>query len=161
MFERLHSFIETLTGPATPGPLLSEDYRVAIIALCLQVMEADGIVSQAEQETMRRKVMETFDLDATTFEALLAAGTDAESVAIDYFRFTSEIKRHLSEEQCVDLIGLLWEIVYADGSRSEMEDHVIWRIADLLGVSGRDRIMKRQEVASRAHEPEAGADVDG
>ena len=30
-----------------------------------------------------------------------------------------------------------------------MEDHAIWRIADLLGVSGRERIMKRQEVAER------------
>jgi hypothetical protein len=30
-----------------------------------------------------------------------------------------------------------------------MEDHVIWRIADLLGVSGRDRIIKRQEVAAK------------
>jgi uncharacterized tellurite resistance protein B-like protein len=53
----------------------------------------------------------------------------------------------LSEEQRIALIGLLWEVVYADGERSEMEDHAIWRIADLLGVSGRERIMKRQEVA--------------
>ena len=30
-----------------------------------------------------------------------------------------------------------------------MEDHAIWRIADLLEVSGRERIMKRQEVAGR------------
>ena len=153
MFERLRHFIDSLTGPAAPGPLLSEDYRVAIIALCLQVMEADGIVSEAEQAVMRRKIMEAYQLDAQTFEALLAAGASAESVAIDYFRFTSEIKRHLNEEQCVALIGMLWEIVYADGSRSEMEDHVIWRVADLLGVSSRDRIMKRQEVA-RTHDHE-------
>ena len=59
------------------------------------------------------------------------------------------MKRQLSEEQRVALIGLLWEVVYADGERSEMEDHAIWRIADLLGVSGRERIMKRQEVAER------------
>ena len=82
-------------------------------------------------------------------DALIAAGQTAESEAIDYFRFTSEIKRHFSEEQRIDLIGMLWEIVYADGKRSEMEDHVIWRIADLLGVSGRDRIIKRQEAAAK------------
>ncbi len=44
---------------------------------------------------------------------------------------------------------MLWEIVYADGKRSEMEDHAIWRIADLLGVSGRDRLLKRQEAAAK------------
>jgi uncharacterized tellurite resistance protein B-like protein len=31
-----------------------------------------------------------------------------------------------------------------------MEDHAIWRIADLLGVSGRERIVQRQEAAERA-----------
>ena len=30
-----------------------------------------------------------------------------------------------------------------------MEDHAILRIADLMGVSVRERIMKRQEVAER------------
>ncbi|MNL86338.1 Tellurite resistance protein TerB [compost metagenome] len=51
---------------------------------------------------------------------------------------------------------MLWEIVYADGERSEMEDHVIWRIADLLGVSGRDRVLKRREVAARIDAAEEG-----
>ena len=45
---------------------------------------------------------------------------------------------------------MLWDIVYADGERSEMEDHVIWRIADLLGVSGRDRVLQRQVAAARS-----------
>ena len=31
-----------------------------------------------------------------------------------------------------------------------MEDHVIWRVADLLGVSARDRVLLRQQAASRA-----------
>ena len=79
----------------------------------------------------------------------MAAGLEAESTAVDYFRFTSDLKRHLNTEQRLELIGILWDIVYADGERSEMEDHVIWRIADLLGVSSRERIQKRQEAAAR------------
>ncbi|MOA56500.1 Tellurite resistance protein TerB [compost metagenome] len=66
------------------------------------------------------------------------------------------MKRNLSEEQRIELIGMLWEVVYADGERSEMEDHVIWRIADLLGVSGRDRVLKRREVAARIDAAEEG-----
>jgi len=34
----------------------------------------------------------------------------------------------------------MWELVYADGQVSEFEDNVVWRAADLLGVSSRDRI---------------------
>ena len=108
-----------------------------------------GKVLDIEKTALRARFKEFYGVEEAELDALVAAGTDAESEAIDFFRFTSELKRQLSEEQRVGLIGLLWEIVYADGERSEMEDHAIWRIADLLGVSGRERIMKRQEVAGR------------
>ena len=31
-------------------------------------------------------------------------------------------------------------MVFADGKVTEFEDNVLWRAADLLGISGRDRI---------------------
>lgn len=148
MFEKFRTFLDSLTGGSTsviePG-----DPRVAIMALCIQVMDADGETDEKERRKVRSMIKEHYQLDDGQLDALIAAGETAESQAIDFFRFTSDIKRHFSEEQRIDLVGMLWEIVYADGKRSEMEDHVIWRIADLLGVSGRDRIIKRQEVAAK------------
>jgi uncharacterized tellurite resistance protein B-like protein len=147
MFERFRVFLEELTG--STARIEKDDPRVAVIGLCFQVMEADGAVRASERRKMRELVKEHYKLDAAALNALVAAGESAESEAIDFYRFTSEIKRHLSEEQRVELVGMLWEIVYADGGRSEMEDHAIWRIADLLGVSGRDRVLKRQEAAAK------------
>lgn len=149
MFERLQQFLASLSGGDSRPAFSAGDPRVAVMALCIQVMEADGQVLDVEKKALRARFKDIYGVDETELDALVAAGTDAESEAIDFFRFTSELKRQLSEEQRVGLIGLLWEIVYADGERSEMEDHAIWRIADLLGVSGRERIMKRQEVAER------------
>ena len=37
--------------------------------------------------------------------------------------------------------------VIADGHVTEFEDNLMWRAADLLGVSSRDRIALRQRVA--------------
>jgi uncharacterized tellurite resistance protein B-like protein len=147
MFERLQQFLASLSGGDSKPTFATDDPRVAVMALCIQVMEADGKVLDAETKALRARFKEIYALDEAELDALVAAGTNAESEAIDFFRFTSELKRQLSEEQRIALIGLLWEVVYADGERSEMEDHAIWRIADLLGVSGRERIMKRQEVA--------------
>ena len=45
---------------------------------------------------------------------------------------------------------MMWEIVYADGQRDELEDNLIWRAADLLGVSSRERIALRQRVAGQS-----------
>ena len=147
MFERFRVFLEELTGSA--ARIEKDDPRVAVIGLCFQVMEADGAVRASERRKMRKLIKEHYKLDDAALNALIAAGETAESEAIDFYQFTSEIKRHLSEEQRIELVGMLWEIVYADGARSEMEDHVIWRIADLLGVSGRDRVLKRQEAAAK------------
>ena len=149
MFERLQQFLASLSGGDDRPAFAADDPRVAVMALCIQVMEADGKVLEVEKKALRARFKDFYGVDEAELDALVAAGTDAESEAIDFFRFTSELKRQLSEEQRVDLIGLLWEIVYADGERSEMEDHAIWRIADLMGVSGRERIMKRPEVAGR------------
>jgi len=148
MFERLQHFLASLAGDAKPT-FAADDPRIAVMALCIQVMEADGKTLEVEKSALRERFQAFYGVSEAELDALVAAGSDAESEAIDFFHFTSELKRQLSEEQRVALIGLLWEIVYADGERSEMEDHAIWRIADLLGVSGRERIMKRQEVAGR------------
>ncbi|MCA1407457.1 TerB family tellurite resistance protein [Ensifer sp. IC3342] len=147
MLERFRAFLEGLAGP--PASIEKGDPRVAVIALCVQVMEADGTVLAAERRKMRDIIEEQYQLDDEGLDALIEAGETAESEAIDFYKFTAEIKRHLFEEQRIELVGMLWEIVYADGVRNEMEDHVIWRIADLLGVSGRDRILKRQEAAAK------------
>ena len=155
MFERFRSFLENLPGNGT-DKIAPDDPRIAVMALCIQVMEADGEILDSERRKVRSMIKEYYHLDDAAIDALIKAGETAESQAIDFFRFTSDIKRHFSEEQRVDLVGMLWEIVYSDGKRSEMEDHVIWRIADLLGVSGRDRVLKRREAAAKldvAEEP--------
>lgn len=127
-----------------------------IVALCFQVMEADGTISAAERKSLKKSIKDHYDLDRSKIDALLEAGQQAESEAVDYYRFTSELKRRLDENQRLELVSVLWDIVYADGMRNEMEDHILWRVADLLGVSDRDRILARQKAAERA-----GQNTDG
>ena len=45
--------------------------------------------------------------------------------------------------------GSSWQLVFADGKVHEFEDNLIWRVAELLGVSARDRVLLRKMVASR------------
>jgi uncharacterized tellurite resistance protein B-like protein len=48
---------------------------------------------------------------------------------------------------------MMWEIAYADGDVDEFERNLIWRAADLLGISSRDRIELGHRVASRRGTP--------
>ena len=53
---------------------------------------------------------------------------------------------------------MMWEIVYADGQRDELEDNLLLARRRLLGVSPRERIELRQRIDNETGEPgEAGS----
>jgi uncharacterized tellurite resistance protein B-like protein len=56
--------------------------------------------------------------------------------------------RAVDEEGRLRMVEMMWELVYADGQVTEFEDNVVWRAADLLGVSSRDRIDLKHRVAA-------------
>ena len=153
MWEKLQSFLKSLTGDESGSANFSaNDPRVAVAALCIQVMRADGVIDEAERNRLETLLKEQYALTDGALSALLKAGEAAESEAVDYYRFTSVINRTLSEEEKIALVGLLWDMTYADGARNEIEDHIVWRITDLLGVSGRERVLQRRDAATRRRE---------
>jgi len=62
------------------------------------------------------------------------------------------LKRTADETERLAIVEMMWEIVYADGHVHEFEDNTIWRVAELLGVSTRDRMTLRHKVAQTAPE---------
>lgn len=149
MWDRIQTFLKSLTEAEEETRFAADDPRVAVAALFIQVMRADGAIDEAERRQVEKLLKEQYSLNDAALSALLKAGEAAESEAVDYYRFTSVINRALSEEEKIALVGLLWDVTYADGDRNEIEDHIVWRITDLLGVSGRDRVMQRQEAEVR------------
>ena len=65
---------------------------------------------------------------------------------MDLYRFTRKLREVLDDKGCYETVRMMWEIVYADGKPNEFEANIIWRAADLLGVSSRQRVALRQLV---------------
>jgi uncharacterized tellurite resistance protein B-like protein len=77
--------------------------------------------------------------------------------AIDLYHFTRQLNEILDDEGRRQTVRMMWEVVYADGSANEYEANLIWRAADLLGVSSRQRVELRQRVsADNAAAPRIG-----
>jgi uncharacterized tellurite resistance protein B-like protein len=113
----------------------------------------DGDMSQSERDKLHAVVKRRFALDDASTDELIDKATLAEHESVDLFHFTSLLNRALDEEGRARVIEMMWEIVYADGRRDELEDNLLWRAADLLGVSQRQRIELRQRIAKEAGEP--------
>jgi uncharacterized tellurite resistance protein B-like protein len=150
MLEALKNFLaEFSDGSKQPHHFAEGDYRLAAAALLVHVMSIDGNVSDKEMRTLRGLLQSRFALTDPETEELIDAATAADREAVDLYHFTSLLNRSLDEEGRKRMVEMMWEIVYADGQRSEFEDNVIWRAADLLGISSRERIELRRSVAGR------------
>lgn len=146
MLDRLKSFFGTLTEKPREDALGVDDPRVAAAALMVHIIDADGVRDEAERKRLRDLLADAYGLSGNELDQVVSAGEEAEREAVDLFAFTSVLNRSLDEAKKVDLIALLWEIVYADGEMHELEDNIVWRVSELIGVSPRDRMLMRQRV---------------
>jgi len=134
------------------GPILITLVTLAAAALLVHAASIDGEMSQSERDKLHSVVKRRFALDDKLTDELIDKATQAEHEAVDLYHFTSLLNRIVDEEGRARIVEMMWEIVYADGRRDELEDNLLWRAADLLGVSARERIELRQRVAREADE---------
>jgi uncharacterized tellurite resistance protein B-like protein len=148
MLQLLKEFLNDVGIGEKPASRFSEnDYRLAAAALLIHVMSVDGQETGDEQDMLQDLLKRQFDLDDDAVDELIAAATAADREAVDLYSFTSLINRSLDEDGRRRIVKMMWEIVYADGRMNEFEDNIVWRASDLLGVSQRDRVEMRREVA--------------
>ncbi len=125
--------------------------------MLVHVVSLDGEPSPTEKRKLHSLIESRFKLDPGTADRLIASATRVEGEAVDLYHFTSVIMRAVNEEGRLRIIEMMWELVYADGRVSEFEDNVVWRAADLLGISSRDRIDLKRRAAERQPAPSTGA----
>ena len=125
----------------------ADDGRLALAALLVHCTAIDGTVSPGEQDKLRAVLTGSFGLSGNDLNALIEEAQAAEREAVDLYRFTSVLKRQMSEEQRIRVVEQLWEVVFADGRSHEFEENLVWRVAELLGVSRHDRIARKRAVA--------------
>jgi uncharacterized tellurite resistance protein B-like protein len=154
MFDSFRRFLsEVSEGDKHPAHFAHDDYRLAAAALLVHAAAIDGDVTDAEREELHAVIRQQFKLDEATIDELVAEATEAENESIDLYHFTSLVNRSLDEEGRRRVVEMMWEIAYADGDVDEFERNLIWRAADLLGVSSRERIELGQRVASHRRRP--------
>jgi len=158
MLDGLRQFIADIVSPTADETRAFDDtgYRLAATALLIHVISLDGEPSELEKRKLHSLIESRFGLDPGTADRLIASATRVEGEAVDLYHFTSVIMRSVDEEGRLRIVEMMWEMVYADGQISEFEDNVVWRAADLLGVSSRDRIDLKHRVAARQAVPVAG-----
>ncbi|MGI9248978.1 MAG: TerB family tellurite resistance protein [Woeseiaceae bacterium] len=118
-----------------------EALKLATAVLMIDVARADHIFDDTEFDRVLKLVERRFDLTAEQAGELVNIADEKAEDLVSLHEFTQLLHNNLSTREKEHVIGMLWEIAYADGQLDKYEDSLVLKISDLLHVS-RGRVMR-------------------
>jgi uncharacterized tellurite resistance protein B-like protein len=113
----------------------SHDARVAVCALFLEIASIDEQFTPEELATLMAILKEKYDLSAEHADALVEEAEKARKEAIDYWRFAERINDNYTKEEKIEIIEMLWQIVFVDGKMDKYENYLMQKLGTLLRLS--------------------------
>lgn len=125
--------------------LSSHDPKLAVAVLLVHLAAVDGQMKDAERKAIKGALMDHYELDEGAVDKLIREAALRDAEAVDFYKFTSGLTQ-LEMEDRIEIVRMMWMVVFADKKNHELEDNMVWRIAELIGVSSRDRTILRNQV---------------
>lgn len=135
MIRRIKDFFNTqMLLQSTQADDTEHRLNLACAALLVEMIHVDHHADQKEDEKLTSILKIKFKLDNEEIQELIELAHEEKHQAIDYYRFTSLINEHYTQEQKIDLVKNLWEIAFADNQLDKFEEHLVRKLAELLHV---------------------------
>jgi len=134
---------------ANPAPMPPEDCRLALTALMVRVAMADHSFDAAERAVICQIIATRYGLPPDEAGALLAEAETLEAEAGDTVRLTRMIKDTVPYEDRRDVVEALWQVVLADGKRSDDENALLRLVVSLIGITDQESGLARRRVAAQ------------
>ena len=134
------------TGSADQGTTESHDVRVAVCALFLEMANIDGKFSASEQDHVISLLKRQYGLSDQHVVDLMEASQKGLKDSIDLWQFTNLINQNYSRDEKIQIIEMVWQIVYADGRLDKHEDYLVHKLAKLLRLTDKDLIDAKLKV---------------
>ncbi|MEG3190865.1 MULTISPECIES: TerB family tellurite resistance protein [Novilysobacter] len=149
-FENLKGIVNRYEPPADPHALPR-----AAAALLLEMAVTDDGGERIELDVVHQAMRAAFGINPAELQALLDQAHDARKQSVSMYDFTRELRVGLAPEQRAELVEWLWRVAFADARLATDEEHMVRRVADLLGVSHSEFIRRKLVVKAGRQGTEA------
>ena len=149
LINKVNSAISTPESGGANGADRAAALRLATAVLMIDVARADHVFEESEFDRVLQLVQAHFDLDPQDAAELVNDASDEADDLVSAYDFTSVLHKHLDEEEKARIVGMLWQIAYADGELDKYEDSLVLKISDLLYVN-RAKVMRLKHDAQLA-----------
>ena len=124
---------------------LQENKCMMVAALLVHAAKIDDNYTNSEREIIKKSLIELNLTSSENAEKVLVNAEEKEKESNQIIEFTKEIKKN-SIEFRLNIIEILWKIVYSDGTNDKYEANLIRRICGLLYVSDKDSGMIKLKI---------------
>jgi uncharacterized tellurite resistance protein B-like protein len=143
-------FLDRRGAPAVAGRRHGADeLQTAAAALLVEAAQMDGDFDAAERARVLELVTERFALNRAESESLLAAAEDRVAHASQLHGFTRVVNKAFDHAARIELMEMLWEIIYTDGELHDHEASLMRRLTGLLHISDRESAAARTRALAR------------
>jgi len=145
MIKRIvESIVTTLKATSSPDSETSDResaLRLATAVLMVEVARADHVFEESELDRLLALITSHFELSPDEAADLVDRASETAEAVAHLHDFTQILHKHLSDNEKARIVGMLWQVAYADGRLDKYEDSLVLKISDLLYVS-RGRVMR-------------------
>jgi uncharacterized tellurite resistance protein B-like protein len=155
MINRIKSFFRDPNGAGggssagVAGRRKVDELHLAAAALLVEAACHDTHFDESERRIIGSLVQSRFGLNAEEAATLIGEAEREVDGAVQLLHFTRAIKDRFSHEERVEMVEMLWEVVYADGVLHDYEANLMRRIGGLLYVTDQERGAARKRVLAR------------
>ncbi|MBM09361.1 MAG: hypothetical protein CMF69_07275 [Magnetovibrio sp.] len=117
---------------------VADEVPAAAAALLIEAAVLDGSYDASERQAIVRLLGERFDLSSNDLENLIAESEEAVNRSVELYGVTRILKNSFNHDERLELMIMLWKIVYADGKLHDYEANLVRRVAGLLHIPDKD-----------------------
>ena len=111
--------------------------NILIVALLIHAAKIDENYTEIEKKIIKKAVINLYEIKANEADKILELAEKKEEESNQIIEFTREVKKY-SIEFRLNIIEIIWKIIYSDGTSDNYESNLIRRVCGLLYVSDRD-----------------------
>jgi len=124
--------------------------RVATCVILLEAATADSNFSPEEQEKIIEILKSRFQMTYESVKELIDKSTSKREDSIDLWYFTNLINETLDNDEKYNLMELVWEVIYSDGTLDKFENYIAHKLLNMLNLDHSRFIELKMKVKSEA-----------
>ena len=124
------------------------ELQIAVSKILVRTAKIDDEFHILEEQKILELLTKYFSLNDEDSKNLMELGISEEKSATDLYAYTNTIKKSLELSERKKIIEMMWQIIVTDDNFDPYENNLVWRVAELIGISTRERVQIKKDFLS-------------